>query len=334
MPKCDVCSQNVSRYDDCLMCSSITCAKTYHIKCVKVDVELLDHLKTSGDIRNWTCETCKSGYNLSSQSTEINTNVQLPTTNNVLDISNVITAKVKKKELSNLNTENCNLKEQVQNLKEHVNYYSSDGRPSSPTSEVDVMENTKQKQLGHKTRYIRKTDSENNQNNNKQQEISYATVLKKSDKLFISKQKTNNPTTIPTATGKDKVEEFELAVNRRKLNNKNKTIKGSASNTQLKAVTKYSYLYVTRLDKDVTADLTTIVAGDFNIDFLKSDQKCKQFLHILDSFGAEITIKEPTRGTACLDNIFVLNGSLNLTISGARTLSTSYSDHKAQEIST
>ncbi|KAK9710627.1 hypothetical protein QE152_g25919 [Popillia japonica] len=232
MLKCDVCSQNVSRYDDSLMCSSITCAKTYHIKCVKVDVELLDHLKTSGDIRNWTCETCKSGYNLSSQSTEINTNVQLPTTNNVLDISNVITAKVKqavnqiteevinilrneinkmylnnnnladeisnlKKELSNLNTENCNLKEQVQNLKEHVNYYSSDGRPSSQTSEVDVMENTKQKQLGHKTRYIRKTDSENNQNNNKQQEISYATVLKKSDKLFIPKQKTNNPTTIP-----------------------------------------------------------------------------------------------------------------------------------------
>lgn len=85
--------------------------------------------------------------------------------------------------------------------------------------------------------------------------------------------------------------------------------------------------------------LVTIVAGDFNFDFLQNDPKSVQIKNVLTSFNAKVMIKEPTRVSrtisTCLDNIIVVNAWRNPRIlyDCASVFSTSFSDHKAQVIS-
>lgn len=62
-----------------------------------------------------------------------------------------------------------------------------------------------------------------------------------------------------------------------------------------------------------------IIIGDFNIDFLKAENKiCQNLINILHGFGAEVMLHEPTRETynssSCLDNVFtnIVNGRVNI----------------------
>lgn len=72
----------------------------------------------------------------------------------------------------------------------------------------------------------------------------------------------------------------------------------------------------------------TVLAGDFNVNFLKNkDSKTNKLLDVLTSFNLKQTIFEPTRGENCLDNIFVESENVP---NSARVLNTGFSDHKAQ----
>lgn len=68
-----------------------------------------------------------------------------------------------------------------------------------------------------------------------------------------------------------------------------------------------------------------LLNGDFNIHFdRRADEKTQQFTDLINSFGLEIMIDSPTRGSSCLDNIF-----LNFPGSKAYTLDLNISDHLA-----
>lgn len=82
--------------------------------------------------------------------------------------------------------------------------------------------------------------------------------------------------------------------------------------------------------------LTTFIAGDFNMDILTDNRRTQQLTNMLESFGIEILIKEPTRvsktSQTCLDNILTLNRCNKLVrCISALTFHTSFSDHKAKQ---
>lgn len=55
--KCKTCGNNISRYDDKLICTNI-CKEAFHIACINVSVSELEDLKQSGSITEWTCNSC------------------------------------------------------------------------------------------------------------------------------------------------------------------------------------------------------------------------------------------------------------------------------------
>lgn len=282
MPKCVVCVQNVSRYDDAIMCSSSSCAKQFHTKCVNISEESLVKLKTSGDIREWKCNSCLSTTNLSTLHEENTVNVDLTSAETCgFDIESFITVKVKhainliteevinilKTEISKLNTNNCHLADEVSKLKNEVTKLNiensnlknelhiftrkrlEDGSTYPQVNKTNIINNPEQKNRpkndnNKKTKDKDKSGKDNTNANKKD----YALVLKDTTKTMSVANSENTP-----ETKKQENNEF-LIVQTRKRSNKNKTVTGTAANMQLKAVSKFSYVYVTRLDKDITVD--------------------------------------------------------------------------------
>lgn len=70
----------------------------------------------------------------------------------------------------------------------------------------------------------------------------------------------------------------------RKKSNKNKTITGIAANLQLKAVSKFSYLYITRLDKDITVEDLRQHLQQFNYKEVICDKMNSKHPEIYSSF--------------------------------------------------
>lgn len=71
-----------------------------------------------------------------------------------------------------------------------------------------------------------------------------------------------------------------------------------------------------------------IVAGDFNVYFNTNDQNATTLCDLLESYGLHKTIQNPTRGSACLDNVFV-NATDRVT---SEILDIDISDHNGQAL--
>lgn len=70
-----------------------------------------------------------------------------------------------------------------------------------------------------------------------------------------------------------------------------------------------------------------ILTGDFNVHFNTTDPSAMQLCDLLGSFGLRQTVHEPTRGLACLDNIFA-NILVEVCTHGA--VDVGISDHRGQ----
>lgn len=70
-----------------------------------------------------------------------------------------------------------------------------------------------------------------------------------------------------------------------------------------------------------------IIAGDFNVHFNTTDPSAMRVCDLLSSFGLGQTVREPTRGLACLDNIFA-NTLIEVCTHG--TVDVGVSDHWGQ----
>lgn len=77
------------------------------------------------------------------------------------------------------------------------------------------------------------------------------------------------------------------------------------------------------LDKlDITVN--TVITGDFNVNFNTKDPRALQLCNLFNSFGLKQAIKENTRKSSCLDNIFT---NLHNDAFKASTYDTNLSDH-------
>lgn len=72
-----------------------------------------------------------------------------------------------------------------------------------------------------------------------------------------------------------------------------------------------------------------IICGDFNYNFLVPSHSLNTLLDLLDSYNLQPSIKEPTRGNNCLDNIFLSTSSLLFNVTVTHT---GLSDHAGQHL--
>ena len=78
----------------------------------------------------------------------------------------------------------------------------------------------------------------------------------------------------------------------------------------------------------ISPDKQIILAGDFNVNFLKiGDVSTAKLLDLLHSYNLDQTIFEPTRAENCLDNVFIEHG-MSLVTAGVWDMG--FSDHRAQ----
>lgn len=54
----------------------------------------------------------------------------------------------------------------------------------------------------------------------------------------------------------------------------------------------------------ISLNSSIFLIGDFNVDFLNDDNNVQMVKHLLLSFNLDQSVFQPTRGTACLDNVF------------------------------
>ncbi|CAG9770094.1 unnamed protein product [Ceutorhynchus assimilis] len=78
------------------------------------------------------------------------------------------------------------------------------------------------------------------------------------------------------------------------------------------------------LQSSSSSKFAIITCGDFNINFLSTDHKARQLTDLVETYGFSRMIFLPTRGNACLDNIFI-----NLPNAEAHTYDFNISDHLA-----
>ncbi|KAK9716765.1 hypothetical protein QE152_g24563 [Popillia japonica] len=185
MPKCVVCAQNVSRYDDTIMCSSSSCAKQFHTKCVDISEESLVELKTSGNIRKWTCNSYDSITNLTKSSAKNDPSINFTSFSGAcgFDIDAFITVKIKhainlitqevinvlKSEIAKLNMNNCHLADEVNKLRNEVNNLNN---------ENSILKNELQLFSGRSIKLRNEVNNLNNENS----------ILKNELQLFIRKR--------------------------------------------------------------------------------------------------------------------------------------------------
>lgn len=70
-----------------------------------------------------------------------------------------------------------------------------------------------------------------------------------------------------------------------------------------------------------------VICGDFNYDFLELSVELKRLLDLFECYYIQPTIKEPTRGERCLDNVCVSGG---VTVQQSRVMQNGLSDHSGQ----
>ena len=77
--------------------------------------------------------------------------------------------------------------------------------------------------------------------------------------------------------------------------------------------------------------ITTVLGGDFNIDFIGSDSESRKLRDLLHSHGAQILFNEPSRSSRrCIDNVLIFNnGKTELLATETKMTTTGFSDHKA-----
>lgn len=85
------------------------------------------------------------------------------------------------------------------------------------------------------------------------------------------------------------------------------------------------------LTKYVNENSEVVIAGDFNVDFLKNTQEMLELVSLINSFNIQHTISEYTRIThtskSCIDNILT-----NVDYDSAEVLQSMISDHTAQKL--
>lgn len=86
------------------------------------------------------------------------------------------------------------------------------------------------------------------------------------------------------------------------------------------------------LDCCAGSDLDVIIAGDFNVHIHTTDKEWHALNDLMLSFDFRVTIFEPTRGTQCLDNVFVNFDGWRRYTSGV--IDPGLSDHGAVSIQT
>lgn len=290
MPKCDKCSQSVSRYDDSIICTAPLCAQSFHTKCVKISEELLVDLKTTGKVKTWRCDMCeKPPQSAVQKKTALIEQIAVSINNDSLkNIEDITTSKIKqainsiteevinvlraeinmlhsnncnfseeiaklRSEISKLQLENCDLKNEITNLKINSSLAIGDksvlkDEVNSRSSKTDTKTTNRIKipEMHSPKNYAQKNTNNTGLNAKKK----YTEVLKNnniSNSTYLDFTPHENINSSEEAG-------FQVVRPRRKTSNKNKTITGSATNSNIKAITKYSYLYVTRLEKDVTSE--------------------------------------------------------------------------------
>lgn len=159
--------QNVSRYEDTVICTSNACARVLHTTCTKITESELTNLKVSGEIGIWKCNICETNSNPEASMSNKTTKEQVtpkiaPNVGTCNTIDDIISTKVKyalnyfteeiitvlrnevhklvthtstlnaeicnfKCEINNLKDENINLKGEVINLKQVLSSLLADG---------------------------------------------------------------------------------------------------------------------------------------------------------------------------------------------------------------
>ncbi|KAK9688050.1 hypothetical protein QE152_g35821 [Popillia japonica] len=136
MPKCDKCSQSVSRYDDSIICTAPLCAQSFHTKCVKISEELLVDLKTTGKVKTWRCDMCEKPPQSAvqkktalieqmavSNNSDSLKNIEDITTSKIKQAINSITEEVinvLRAEINMLHSNNCNFSEEIAKLRSEI----------------------------------------------------------------------------------------------------------------------------------------------------------------------------------------------------------------------
>lgn len=332
MPKCDVCTQNVSRGNDSIICSSSHCAKTFHAKCVNITEDMLTELKTSGDIKKWSCIACSDEHNLTSSRREgASVFIQEQASNisdkvDDLSIEDIVATKVKfainliteeiinamKNELCklqgtthtlsheigtlkdvviNLRAEIDNLKEENSKLKSHLQPNASiDGASRSEilpkVSGIEALEqkgvdrkNISNEKTIRKPTDVKKTKTVNKLNENTKpiSKKTYANAIGSSSDYTLIVPSTIVPDEANHMISlQDKgTDDFQIVKNKKKYSNKRNITVGAGTNSKLKAVVKYMYLYISKLDKDTTVNdvekyLKYMNFNDFKCDKMES----------------------------------------------------------------
>lgn len=53
---CSRCSSKINRYDDTIACQS--CEKSFHLKCLNINIDDFNELRENGNLTKWICESC------------------------------------------------------------------------------------------------------------------------------------------------------------------------------------------------------------------------------------------------------------------------------------
>lgn len=177
-----------------------------------------------------------------------------------------------KKEISKLVTENDKLKLEVRRLKQQLEASTIDGPLPTKCSDVDISniapdtqnklrsKNFTDKNVTYASKNANSDKKKNvNTSNSKSDKNTYAEAL--SNVGFLTDPITKSSTIVENKSKKsamiditDDTNDFQLVRRQRKSNSKGNTITGTAPSSNLKAITKYNYVYVTRLDKTTSVE--------------------------------------------------------------------------------
>ncbi|KAK9731533.1 hypothetical protein QE152_g13617 [Popillia japonica] len=250
MSKCGACSKKVSRYDDSTMCNK-GCGEKFHSVCVDVSEEQLTNLKTTGNIRQWACSSC-----------ETNPNLQAAFRNkNVVPVKLILTYKL----LSAIK-----IYKTIKYMK-RVDNITSDAQKSKDTKNVNSSK-TVNTNTNNNTDKNKTVNNNTNKDDTYKNKTEYTAIIKEIEER---RSKENNSS---DSDG------FQPVVNRRKNTKPRTVIMGLGTNTKLKAVMKYSYLYISKLDKDTTVeDIIKYLEGK-NFSEIKCDKMNSKRPDIYSSF--------------------------------------------------